>query len=390
MIAAYIFITTSESTNVIFTALILGGISTGALISLAAHLPAYYALLFPTMFSGIVLYIHVGTSISYYTAALGAILMIFLFVSAKRLNATLVANVAMKFEYKYLFSDLAEAKMKTDQLNENLKTEINERRIAEEKSHHAMHLAETANKAKTEFLSSMSHELRTPLNAIMGYGQLLELSSKNQKDIKFINEILRGGRHLLALINQVLDLSKIERGQMEITAASARAEDIIKDALAMVEPQAQSQGIKLDFHLPKTNLPRLFVDQTRVLQVLLNILSNAIKFNTSAGQVTVSAKEIAEQTDGRFVRITVADTGKGIPTEAHHEVFEPFNRLTHQNSHIEGTGIGLSICKLLVELMDGKIDFQSNENEGSVFWIDLPIDITDETRVTNSPSTAMA
>jgi signal transduction histidine kinase len=115
-----------------------------------------------------------------------------------------------------------------------------------------------------------------------------------------------------------------------------------------------------------------------------------IKFNTTLGQVTISAKEITEHTDGRFVRITVADTGKGIPTEAHHEVFEPFNRLTHQNSHIEGTGIGLNICKLLVELMDGKIDFQSNENEGSVFWIDLPIDTTDDTSATNTQSAAMA
>ena len=216
VMAAYIFITTSESVNVIFSAMILGGISSGALISMAAHLRTYYTLLFPTMLSGIVLYIHVGTPISYYTAGLGALLMLFLIVSARRLNTTLVSNIALKFEYKFLFNDLANEKKTTDSLNENLKLEINERKHAEEKSQAALEHAETTNSVKSEFLSSMRHELRTPLNAIMGFGQLLDHSTIDQKQGKYVKEILNSGRLLLALINQVLDLAKIERGQMEI------------------------------------------------------------------------------------------------------------------------------------------------------------------------------
>jgi len=266
--------------------------------------------------------------------------------------------------------------MTTDSLNENLKSEISERQLAEKKSQEALEHAEKANNAKSEFLSSMSHELRTPLNAIMGYGQLLEHSSTELKQTKYIEEILKGGRLLLALINQVLDLAKIERGQMEINTALAKPEDIIKDAMAMVEIQAQKQNINLHFHPLKNELPLINVDQTRTLQVLLNILLNAIHYNIPEGQVTVSAKEISDNESGQFVRITVADTGVGIPKSSHDKIFEPFTRLTFKNSHIEGTGIGLSICKLLMELMDGKIGFQSDEDEGSVFWIDLPVDLS--------------
>jgi len=375
MIAAYVFISTSEPTNLVFTALVLGGISSGGLISLATHLPSYYVLMFPTMLGGIGLYLQNGTSISLYTAALGFLLMIFLFVSAKRLNALLVSNISLSLEYNFLFSDLAKEKSNTDALNENLKSEVSERRLAEDKSRHAMEQAEMANNAKSDFLSSMSHELRTPLNAIMGYGQLLEHTSKDLKQSKYVDEILRGGRHLLTLINQVLDLAKIEQRQMEISIASAKPEEIIDDAIAMAEIQAISHGIKIKFHRPKKDVPLIKVDQTRVLQVLLNILSNAIKYNVPDGQVTVSIKEIEAKPSSQFVRITVADTGKGIPADSHDEIFEPFNRLAYQSSSIEGSGIGLSICKLLMELMDGKIDFQSSEGEGSVFWIDLPIDL---------------
>tara|TARA_R110002074_G_scaffold228259_2_gene399808 strand:- start:3385 stop:6213 length:2829 start_codon:yes stop_codon:yes gene_type:complete len=230
--------------------------------------------------------------------------------------------------------------------------------------------AEKANLAKSDFLFSMSHELRTPLNAILGYAQLMERDnsqppSPGQQDS--ISQILEAGWHLLTLINEVLDLAKIESGEVPLTQEPVSLAATMLECLSMIEPQAQKGGIAISFPPPDMNY---FVqaDQVRVKQVLINFLSNAIKYNSEQGTVEVSC---SESTPG-LVRVSVRDTGAGLSPEAQTQLFQPFNRLGKESSAEEGTGIGLVVCKRLIELMDGSIGLNSSVGVGSVFWFELP------------------
>ncbi len=230
---------------------------------------------------------------------------------------------------------------------------------------------EKANRAKSEFLSSMSHELRTPLNAVLGFAQLLELNPKSpltmgQKDS--VAHIKTGGEHLLELVTQVLDLSKIESGNLVLANESVDLAGTIGDCLSITQRLAGPAGISFVDNIAGKSLPRIYTDPTRVKQVILNLLSNAVKYNRAGGAVTVDASEMPDA----MIRISVKDTGPGIAAPAQDKVFEAFNRLGREALDIEGTGIGLTISKQLVELMMGRIGFESEVGKGSTFWFDLP------------------
>ncbi len=228
--------------------------------------------------------------------------------------------------------------------------------------------AEKANLAKSDFLSSMSHELRSPLNAILGFGQLMEsgppIPEPAQKEN--IEQILQAGWYLLELINEILDLSLIESGRLSLSPESMSLGEVLIDCQAMIEPQAQSRGIRM--HFPAMKSP-LFVkaDRTRVKQLIVNLLSNAIKYNRAEGSVEVTCDVISAQR----IRVSFRDMGQGLSAEQLAQLFQPFNRLGQEASAVEGTGIGLVVCKRLVELMGGAIGVESEVGAGSVFWIDL-------------------
>ena len=232
--------------------------------------------------------------------------------------------------------------------------------------------AERANEAKSLFLSSMSHELRTPMNAILGFAQLLELEDRenpladNQQEA--VRQIIRGGDHLLTLINDVLDLSKIESGTITVSIESVSALEILDDSRDMVSTMAEKYGVELNIVEPGHGDMWVTADRLRLRQIVLNLLTNAIKYNRREGSVTVSCDKV----EGGRVRISVRDTGPGIPDDRRESIFEPFNRLGYETTGVEGTGIGLAISARLAGLMDATIDFTSSST-GSEFWIDLPI-----------------
>ena len=246
-----------------------------------------------------------------------------------------------------------------------LRAEVGERKLAQEE-------ATRANQAKSEFLSSMSHELRTPLNAIMGYAQLLRDYSEqplSEEQSSGIERILDGGQHLLVLINEVLDLSRIESGRVALSLEAIELAQVIRESLALVQPLADERDITL---VGVADVPpglRIMADRGRFKQVLLNLFSNAVKYNRDTGTVTVRAAA----TERNMLRISVVDTGKGIASEDHDDVFRPFSRLGMEASKIEGTGIGLTISRQLIESMGGRLDFESSVGQGSTFWIEIPI-----------------
>ena len=248
--------------------------------------------------------------------------------------------------------------------------DITELKLAEIKVIEAKESAEKANKAKSEFLSAMSHELRTPLNAILGFAQLFELDhnlTEDQRDN--ILEIKNAGRHLLKLIGDVLDLTKIEAGRTEFTKEKIPPLRIIQSCLRLLKNQAENRNVDIQINERSFEDYVLFVDGMRFKQIMLNLISNAIKYNVKSGVVKI----FCDVSNTGMMKISVEDTGKGIPIEYHSELFQPFNRLGAEKSNIEGSGVGLLITKELTEHMGGEISFKTAENIGTTFWVCFPI-----------------
>ena len=255
-----------------------------------------------------------------------------------------------------------------EKLNEQLRLEIAERERIEAQMNEALAVAEKANLAKSEFLSSMSHELRTPLHAILGFAQLIVGGSppptSSQKGS--IDQILKAGWYLLDMINEILDLTLIEAGPLALPLELVSLAEVLSECQAMMEPKAQERAISVSLAGFESGC-LVQADRIRVKQVLINLLSNAIKYNRPSGTVDVRCNAIGAQR----VRVSVEDSGQGMTAEQLAQLFQPFNRLGKEGGAAEGTGIGLVVSKRLVELMGGSIGAQSTFGVGSVFWFEL-------------------
>ncbi|MDH5749215.1 MAG: HAMP domain-containing histidine kinase [Rhodospirillales bacterium] len=248
----------------------------------------------------------------------------------------------------------------------------NELALAERALKKAKAAAEEANLEKSRFLTQMSHDLKTPMNAILGFSQLLETDMNiplAPEHMECIGHIHRAGNHLLDIINGILDLARIESGKVSLNIQNLSIREILNDCLPIAKTLGEKRNIELIDNTRGRNFPLVRSDRTRLIQILLNFLSNGIKYNREGGSVVIDSHSTAM---GKL-RISVSDTGKGIAKHLFASIFQPFNRLGEENSMTEGTGVGLAIAKLLAERMEGEVGFESKVGEGSTFWIDLPV-----------------
>ena len=229
--------------------------------------------------------------------------------------------------------------------------------------------AEKANRAKSEFLSRMSHELRTPLNAILGFAQLLEMTPLDRDKREAVAQILKAGQHLLGLINEVLEISRIEAGRLSYSPEAVLIASAVQETLDLLTPMAARRDIVLRDQMPRDRRRHVLADQQRLKQILLNVISNAIKYNCDAGEVTISAEEI----EGTRLKVKVRDTGPGIKPDSLNKLFTPFERLGAEQTGVEGTGLGLALSKRLLEMMGGAIGVENNPDRGATFWMELPL-----------------
>ena len=291
-------------------------------------------------------------------------------------NERLAEHSNIEFSKEYLHSNGAWVRIDKQKLQDgsiiSFHSDISDLKHREAELELSREQAESANKAKSEFLSSMSHELRTPLNAILGFGQLLAATSAEeftQNHRENAEHIVTAGNYLLTLTNEILDLAKIEAGNIELTIEAVSVAEIMEICVEMTEAQYSDCGISIVQNIDLKNLPPVSADPIRLRQIFINLLSNAIKYNEPGGTVLLNSK----LTEKNMARISVIDTGLGISADQQTELFKPFNRAGREGSDIEGTGIGLLVTRDLIELMEGQMGFESEEGIGSTFWIELPI-----------------
>jgi len=248
-----------------------------------------------------------------------------------------------------------------------ISTDITGRKLAEDEIKAARLEAERANRAKSDFLSRMSHDLRTPLNAVLGFAQLLATDRMSDEQLECVRQILKGGEHLLDLINEVLDIARIEAGHLSLSPEPVEVHEIVSHAASLVAPLARQRQIMVT--VSESPLARISVvaDRQRLVQILLNLLSNAVKYNRDVGTVSIGF----ERSSDSMLRINVTDTGTGISPQKLRLLFRPFERLGAETTAIEGTGLGLTLSRGLAEAMGGSIGVVSRPGSGSTFWVEL-------------------
>ena len=249
--------------------------------------------------------------------------------------------------------------------------DITERKAAEEEIKKARINAELDSQSKSEFLSRMSYELRTPLSSILGFAQLLEMGELNNTQKKGVDRILHEAEKLLELINEVIDITRIDTGNVSFSIGPVRISHILPEIINTIQPFAREKEVSINV-APQVSLYSVKADWERLQQVLLNLITNVVKCHKTGGLVLLGAEIVSKQNDLKYVRISVTDTGTEIPKDDIQKLFKPFERIGTEPNESVGTNLGLAVVKKLVDAMNGNVGVENSLGEGSVFWIDLP------------------
>ena len=276
---------------------------------------------------------------------------------------SLLTRFAQRIAYEIERNSIEESLRRSQQ---SLELRISERTRELEQ---AMKEAESSNKAKSVFLSRMSHELRTPLNAILGFSQLLERDPQGLTEAQqdYVSETLEAGRHLLKLVDEVLDLSRIETGNLDLEMDEVQVSEVIHRSIGLIQPQAAARHLDIHENVSHQDFS-VYADANRLKQVLVNLLSNAVKYNQDSGHITIDSEVIENQ----YLRISISDSGEGLTDDEIARLYTPFERL-NVTDNVDGTGIGLVITKYLVEHMGGTLGVSCAKGEGCTFWVELPL-----------------
>lgn len=282
----------------------------------------------------------------------------------------LIALINVFLFYSYTTNKrLTSARESLLKLNESLVTIMKEEKLLNEQLRITQEEALAANKAKTEFVANISHELRTPLNAVIGFAEVLEQQVTNPAHTEFVRHILAGGKNLLAIVNDILDLSKMEAGKIGISYSFFNMESVIKDINSLFTLTANQKKLVFDCKIEQPFPEQVLLDEIRIKQIIINLLSNAFKF-TETGKVSLTLSAVLTSTEEAEVSIRVCDTGIGISKEDQKYIFNAFSQVDQKTTRkYGGTGLGLTISKRLVTEMNGEIKLSSNTGEGAVFTV---------------------
>lgn len=393
MAGIFLFPAQSEAFQFLL-ALFIAGISAAAAVVYAPRIECYLPTLLAILVPLAGRYFYEGSEVQTITGAVILLFGVILILTARSMNIAYAEALRLRLEKSSLADSMLEEKGKTEQLNTDLLREVHERRLAQAELMAAKERAEAGDKAKSEFLANMSHELRTPLNAIIGFSEILEdqlFGVLNDRQSKYVRHISNSGRHLLHIVNDILDLARIESGKTELDYSAVDLVGLFKSCVLMIKQQAKKRGLHIEVTVQDKLLgASVQADEVRLKQIMFNLLSNAAKFTPEGGRIKVAAS----RTEG-YLQVAVTDNGIGLAPENQEIIFGTFERVDSSYSrNTSGTGLGLALTKQLVELHGGRIWAESaGVGKGATFsfvipYIDTPQRTVPQPALPGGPSRA--
>jgi len=353
---------------------VLAGIAAGAVPVIASVLKLYNLCLVLILVPAVAHFAILGEGYTVVAFAISGYLVIML-MSGALVNRGIMSALDTRFNHESLIKFMSEARNESDDLNEELAAEIEQRKSIEVELLKARKVAESVSKAKSEFLANMSHEIRTPMNGILGTLQLLQDSDMDTEQSEYVGIAYNSGEALLSILNDILDFSKIEAGKLELEFVPFDIKNLMKELMVLLKQKADEKNVELKTEIDKELPEAIKGDSVRIRQILANLMTNAIKF-TEKGAVTIKISVLEKIEKTVRLRIEVNDTGIGIPDAAQKKLFNSFTQADGTTTRkYGGTGLGLAIVRQLVTMMRGRLGVNSEEGKGSSFWVEINFEI---------------